>query len=386
MHASILMRLLMLLSVAVLISSCGGQSGPAAPTAAPAATAAPEPTAVPAPTAPPAPTEAPAATAAPAPTEAPAPTAAPAPTEAPAAPAGIQGSLVRGSVTQRPYVVMIDNHPNAYPQSGLDKAVVVFEALAEFGLTRFMAVYAPESTPATASIGPVRSTRLYFAQWSLPFSALYVHAGGSPQGLALVESSQSIVNIDALFRASGAYFQRDAQRPAPHNLYTSGDALAQASAANPGSPIRQDIGFLYKEEAPAAQRPAAQTISYFFLYREDSIGWVYDPATNSYGRLRRGRPAVDAETGAQLVAKSVVVMEVKEEPIAGDDKGRIEQQVIGSGKARVFVDGAEREVTWTKPSPDEPLIFVDSAGEEIRFNPGALWIIAIPSLDNLSIS
>lgn len=70
-------------------------------------------------------------------------------------------------------------------------------------------------------IGPVRSTRLYFAQWALPLGALYVHGGGSPQGLALVESSQVIVNVDALFRASSNYFSRDDRRAAPHNLYTS---------------------------------------------------------------------------------------------------------------------------------------------------------------------
>src|SRR6185295_18953351 len=92
------------------------------------------------------------------PTTPPTPTAVPNPTSDPitGAPA-----LARGSVTQRPYVVMIDNHPDAYPQSGLDHAAVVFEALAEFGITRFMLVFAPGITPDAATIGPVRSTRLY---------------------------------------------------------------------------------------------------------------------------------------------------------------------------------------------------------------------------------
>lgn len=46
-------------------------------------------------------------------------------------------ALVRGSIDKRPYAIMIDNHPNAYPQSGLDKAAVVYEALAEFGPDSF---------------------------------------------------------------------------------------------------------------------------------------------------------------------------------------------------------------------------------------------------------
>ena len=303
MPVSNLFRLTVLLC-ALTLAACAGAPPPATP---------PE-TAVPA-----------VPTAAPAPTTA--PTAAPAPTVAPAGP--IPGTLARGTIVQRPYIVMIDNHPNAYPQSGLDKAAIVFEALAEFGLTRFMAVYAPGITEDAPVIGPVRSTRLYFVQWALPFGAMYVHAGGSPQGLALAENSPDIINIDALFRASSVYFTRDSSRAAPHNLYTTSASLAQAAAASSASPpLQSDLGFLIKSDAPSSDRPAAQTVGYFFLYREDDIHWVYDPATNSYGRFRRGKVAIDAESGQQLRAKNLVVMEVHEEAIDGDEKGRIEQQVI----------------------------------------------------------
>jgi hypothetical protein len=385
MHASNVSRLLLITSFLGLLIGCAGQAAPA-PTAAPAIVPIAAPTIAPA-----LPTTAPTVEST-APTVAPtiasiAPTVAPtiAPTTAPVDSIG-GVALVRGSITRRPYVVMIDNHPNAYPQSGLDKATIVFEALAEFGLTRFMAVYAPGISPDVARIGPVRSTRLYFAQWALPLGALYVHAGGSPQGLALVESSQLIVNVDALFRASQGYFSRDDRRAAPHNLYTSSANLDQAAAAGTAQPIRPDVGFLFKTEAPADQRPAAQILTYFFLYSEDDAGWVYDPTTNSYNRLRRGKPAVDAESGAQLRTKNVVVMEVQEAPITGDEKGRIEQQVVGSGKARVFVDGIEREITWRKDTPESPLLFLDASNQEIQFNIGQIWIVALPTLDNLKVS
>jgi hypothetical protein len=380
-----MLRLTVLLC-ALALASCGGAPVPASPaeTAVPPdPTAAPPPTAVP--TNPPAPTVAP--TQPPIstslPTIAPAPTTVP--TEVPAGP--IPGTLARGTVLQRPYVVMIDNHPNAYPQSGLDKAAVVFEALAEFGLTRFMAVYAPGITEDADAIGPVRSTRLYFVQWALPFAAMYVHAGGSPQGLELAQTSPAIINVDALFRASSGYFIRSSSRAAPHNLYTTSADLEEAAAASTvNPPIPTDLGFIIKQEAEASQRPNAQTIGYFFLYREDDVRWLYDSSTNSYGRFRRGNAAVDGESGQQLRAKNLVVMEVQEEAITGDEKGRIEQQVIGSGKARVFLDGVEREVTWSKGSAEEQLTFIDGSGEEVQFNPGQIWIVALPSLDNLTVS
>jgi hypothetical protein len=299
-------------------------------------------------------------------------------------PTGAPG-LARGALTRRPIMVMIDNHPDAYPQTGLDHAAVVFEALAEFGVTRFMAVYAPGITSDAPAIGPIRSTRLYFAQWAMGFHALYAHAGGSPQGLELVESTDQLINLDALKNASGSYFARDSDRDAPHNLFSSSAELERAATALGVADLAQpDLGFLFKSDAPEAQRPAAQQISYFFIYREDDAGWSYDPSTNGYLRLRRGKPARDAATNRQLWAKDVVVIEIKEAPLAGDPKGRIEQTVVGTGRARVFMDGVEREVTWRKDAPEAPLRFFDDS-DETQLNAGPIWIVALPSLDNLTV-
>ena len=80
------------------------------------------------------------------------------------------------------------------------------------------------------------------------------------------------------------------------------------------------------------------------------------------------------------------MLEVHEAPIPGDDKGRIEQQVIGTGRARVFMDGVEREVTWRKDSAEGWLGIYDADGEEVRLNAGPVWIVALPSLENLSVS
>ena len=374
----------LLLGGAIALTSCASSAPPAlvaqpsalAPTAAPQAPAAP--TAVPA-----APTAAPAPTAAKAPTALPAPTVAPNPTADPIT--GAPG-LARGALTWRPYVVMIDNHPDAYPQTGLDRAAVVFEALAEFGVTRFMALYAPGITPDAPKIGPVRSTRLYFAQWAMGFHPLYAHAGGSPTGLALVESTDQLVNLDALRRNGQAYFVRDRNRVAPHNLYTSSADLQRAAADfNVAELAQPEVGFLFKTDAPAAQRPPAQQISYFFIYKQDDAGWIYDPRTNGYLRTRRGQPARDAATGQQLWAKNIVVMEVHEERIPGDPKGRIEQQVIGTGRARIFMDGVEREATWRKDAAAAPLEFYDDSGAEVRLNAGPVWIVALPALENLAV-
>jgi DUF3048 family protein len=374
-----------LLFGAIVLAACAGQSDtppvavapspapPSAPTSPPPAAA--PPTAAPAPTTPPVPTAAPAPIVPP--TLTPNPTADPT-TRAPA--------LARGAVTQRPIVVMIDNHPNAYPQTGLDRAAVVYEALAEFGVTRFMAVYAPGITPEAPQIGPIRSTRLYFAQWAVDYYPLYVHAGGSPQGLEMVQNSDLLINLEALKESNLHYFSRSSDRERPHNLYATSADLEQAMADFDGGTYdHPGVGFLFKPDAPAAQRPASQRLDYFFLYQEDDAGWEYDPQSNGYLRLRRGRPARDAATEKQLWAKDVVLMEVAEARIAGDDKGRIDQEVIGTGEARVFMDGVERAAKWSKPATESPLRFYDASGDELRLNAGPVWIVALPSLDNLTV-
>ncbi len=295
-------------------------------------------------------------------------------------------SLPRGSLKERPFAVMLDNHPEAYPQSGMSGAVIVFEALAEFGITRYMAVFAPGISPDLGVIGPVRSARPYYVEWAKGLRAIYTHAGGSPEGLLLAETAIEIINNDGLRRVSGPYFRRNSERLAPHNLYTdSANIAAFAASRDVEAPDLSEIGFILKPEAPAGQRPASQSLSYFFIYRESYVGWSYDPASNNYFYFRGARPDIDQSTGEQLRFKNLVVMEVPEAPIPGDPKGRIEQQVLGEGQARIFRDGTMTEATWRKDAGFAQLRFYAADGSEVPMNPGPVWIAAIPSMDNLSV-
>lgn len=295
-------------------------------------------------------------------------------------------SVPRGSVTARPFAVMVDNHPDAYPQTGLSQAPIVFEALAEYGITRYMAVFIPGISAPQPTIGPVRSARSYFVEYAKGLRAVYAHAGGSPEGLLKAQTAVEILNMDALLKNSTGSFRRVKDRVAPHNLYTSSASLAAFAAAQKGpAPDLRELGFLYKTDAPAAQRPAAQSLNYYFLYRESYVAWNYDPASNSYLYFRQKRAHVDAATGQQLRFKNVVVLEVVERPIPGDPKHRIEQDVIGEGQARIFIDGTMVEATWRKAAGFAQLQLFDRNGAEIALNPGAVWIAAIPSLKNLTV-
>ncbi|MCX6015488.1 MAG: DUF3048 domain-containing protein [Chloroflexales bacterium] len=359
--------------VLTMLVACGGAANSTVPTAeiASAATvtpAAPEATATPQPTL--------------EPTVVPTPTNIPLPADLKVVP------LVRGEVTKRPFMMMIDNHPDAYPQSGLNRASVVFEALAEYGITRFMAIFPGELTDDDRRLGPVRSARSYFVQWAMGFGAFYAHAGGSPTGLELAESTDQIVNLDALRNESADYFFRveTDTRVAPHNLYSNGTLLQARAAAETVPFTRSDVGFRYRLALEESKRGVAQTFSYFFLYDDAPVGWNYDPASNDYNRTRFGKAAKDEVSQNQLTTQNVVVIQVIEAPIAGDPKSRIDQQVVGSGKGILYRDGLRQEITWNKASPETPLIFLDSNGQEVLFTAGQIWISAVPDLANITES
>ncbi len=295
-------------------------------------------------------------------------------------------SFARGRITQRPYIVMIDNHPDAYPQSGLPQAAIVFEALAEGGVTRFMAVYQEGITPEVREIGPVRSVRLYFAQWAMSFQPIYLHVGGSPDALALVQSSQGLNNLDLDdLTHNRPYGWRDSRRSAPHNFYSNTERL-RAFTADHGfrSWPHPDptMGYLFQTTAPAA--PAEATaISYPFKYY--TAEWVYDAQTQRYVRSMDGQPHVDRVSGAQLWTRNLVVMEVPSTVRPGDDKQRIDLEVLGEGRAEIFLAGRRIAARWRKATAEAQLRFYDEAGKEIVFNAGPIWIAALPSLDELVV-
>ncbi len=377
-------RLSMVVLLILVLAACGSQ---AQPTAAPAAAATPTALAA-APTI--APTRIATATAVPQPTSAPSIT--PSPTQQITDSRFGRPALVRGTLTRRPIAAMLDNHPDAYPQTGLDEAALVFEALAEYGITRYMAVFAPDIVPVLGDIGPVRSARLYFVQWAIGMRAIYVHAGGSPTGLERLDQDADtyVINLDALVRDhEETFFRRDLNRFAPHNLYTSQaevDSYLSVRVPERSAADLADVGYLFDDASATTGPTSASSFGYFFIYADDPVSWSYDAEGQRYWRFRRGQPHIDAVSGEQLWFKSVVVMEVHEAPIPGDPKARIDQEVVGEGPALAFIDGTQTEVTWRKESETAPLRFYTAAGQEVVFPVGPLWIAAVPELANVSVN
>ncbi len=279
-------------------------------------------------------------------------------------------------VNRLPIAVIIENHTQARPQSGLSKAEVIYEALAEGGITRFLAVFLREDT----KVGPVRSNRPYYLDWVSEYDAVYAHVGGSPAGQAKVKE-YAIKDLDQFYNSSAYHREPKAGISTEHTMYSSTDLL-RATAEKKGYKKENEITswkFLEEKDLPKREaRVNNYNINLGFLgtFKMD-VEWRYNADTNSYFRFNGGEPMTDATTNTQIEVKTVAVQTVnKSNDPSG--KGRLFMDTVGSGIAKVFVNGTMIEGSWKKDSRTGRTKFLDSAGNEIKLNRGKIWVEIIP--------
>lgn len=283
--------------------------------------------------------------------------------------------VAAGTENLLPVAVMVENLSTVRPQYGLSRAQVVYEALAEGGITRFLVVYA--SGEALSTIGPVRSARDYTVDWAEEYRGVYVHAGGSPQALQRLVGNDFMTDLNQI-SGDHAYFWRDTSRAAPHNLFTSTELLGYALRDKGLSDTNGSYGgWLFEKEVQKKDRPAAQTVRMSFSTSSYDVEYTYDQESNSYTRLNGGEPQVDALNNEPIKPKNVVVQYVASTLIDAES-GRLSLTTIGEGDGVVFMNGTATPVRWKKPARGERTRFTHEDGTEVSFIPGTIWIEVLP--------
>lgn len=272
------------------------------------------------------------------------------------------------STKQAVTAIMIENSPDARPQSGIKQAGVVFEAIAEGGITRFLTLY-QESKPAL--VGPVRSLRMYYVDWLAPFQASVAHIGGSAAALAEVRNG-NYRDIDEFFNSKT--YWRVSDRYAPHNVYTS---FEQLDALNTQKGYATSVFTAWpRTDGKTAATTDATIIDVKISSAAYNSHYTYDVETNKYLRSQGGVAHNDREQG-QITPAVVIVMDVIESTVL-QDGNREDITTIGSGKAHIFQNGTVTEATWSKADRGSQLTFTDADGKEIPLNRGQTWITAVP--------
>jgi|SRR3989339_1113479 len=264
--------------------------------------------------------------------------------------------------------VMIENHPDARPQSGLSKASIVYEAPVEANYTRFMAIY-PADTDAS-EVGPVRSARPYYLDWLAEYgNAMYMHCGGSPDALAKIKNS-NVFDINEFYY--GTSFWRSPSRLAPHNVYTSSELWSEIDHGFSDTNFTdwwtfEECGIQNVECGIAS----TSSIMVNFLVPSYAVEWKYNSSTQKYERWQAGAEHREAD-GTLLSTDTIIVQHVKTRVI--DEIGRLSMETVGTGAVEVYFDGVKKEGKWIKADQKSRTKFFDENNNEIKLKPGKIWI------------
>lgn len=310
---------------------------------------------------------------------------------------------------RRPLAVMIENTPDARPQSGLSSADVVFEAMAEGGITRFSAYFYCNAQAQDITLAPIRSARQYYWEIASGFNnPLYVHVGGAnsagPADVLSHISDAGWAGQNDMNQFSVGYptFVRDYNRlpgkviATEHTMVTSTEKLWDYAAKKRGwtnmSPDRVVAGkkvagsdwkagftpWLF-QDGEASSSPTAPQISFAFWdgFDEYAVKWDYDKASNSYKRSEGGEAHTDLNNSQQLTVKNAVVLFADEKGPIDAEKHMLYGLSGATGPALIFQNGTTVKATWSKKDRESNFVFTDEKGKAVKFVRGPIWISVV---------
>lgn len=289
------------------------------------------------------------------------------------------GELMDLTTMGRPVMAIVNNHPDARPQTGLAEADIVFEMIAEFNITRFVALYQSEFPN---KVGPIRSARDYFVKLATAYDAFFVAHGYSPDAKEMLDSGK-VDHVNGI-QHDGTLFQRSFDRVAPHNSYITMSNIEKAM---------NDIGAFteYRGQSPyyfydssENDKLEEQALSIKVAYGTNKLflnAYTYDSQSKLYSRASGGVPTVDKETSETITVSNVLVFEAQHETI--DSKGRQSIDLSSGGAALLFQAGGVREIEW-KSINGMLVPFQD--GEVVKLMPGKTWIHIVPATPGIEQS
>lgn len=313
---------------------------------------------------------------------------------------------------RRPALVMIENSLDSRPQSGLSRADVVYEAVAEGGITRFMALFYCGAVAETVKAAPIRSARIYFVNFAAGWgeNPIYLHQGGAnnfcpscPGGVKPKGEIDKTVDAYALLDKLGwrngtkgndmdggfnvglpiviRNQYRLSSEPAAweHSVVADIDEVFKEAEKRGFGGQNNFKKWLFKDGEPS-KTPVNDISFVFWDNKQDyDVSWKYDSIQNVYKRFNGGKEHIDWEFDKPQISTSNVVV------MFADEKGPVDRELhmfyqnIGKGKALIFQNGKVIQGSWVKNSPIEKEMFLDENGDEIKFVRGKIWIEVLPA-------
>ncbi len=300
----------------------------------------------------------------------------------------IDGVLVsKDEANNWPFAAIIENSVDARPLSGVNDANIVYEALAEGSITRFLCIFSGSEN--ISKIGPIRSARPYYVDIADEYNSLFVHFGGSPEALdRLSKGYYNVTDLNGIIY-DGTYFWRDNNRVAPHNAYTSTDLINKYKSDTGKDKWFGDFSewsFNDNKLDQSIDKTNLQTANNVYIQYSDqttsyNLNWKYDSEIDSYVRYYENNKVDTDSLNNKITAKNVVIQFATTSVIPNDDKLRKEMNLTEGGKAIMIRNGYSVTGYWRKNSLINRTKFytnINGVEKEFEFNPGKTWVNIVP--------
>lgn len=285
----------------------------------------------------------------------------------------------------------IDNYPPARPHSGIGSADIVYVQRVEGGITRFVSIW-HSSIPET--FGPLRSIRPMDPNIVSPYDGVFAYSGGQdPFVFRSLDTDlynayeDSEVGFETLFRKEGT------GKPYEHTLYGRGTLLIETHSELPAPTPH----LTYIDPTNAAELSTANGTEFDYFevsYKEATSRWDVGAGEFRFDEQARALPTgevsiqngllrtqdeeimIDEQTGVQVAAKNVIVMNTLLDFSFKDPKyGAVPETVlISEGDGWAFSNGKYIEILWSKDSRTSHINFTTLDGEPLKLLPGPTWI------------
>lgn len=288
--------------------------------------------------------------------------------------------ISKKTAKQRPFAVIINNieYANQH-QQGTSEIDVLYEALAEGGITRMLGVF--QGTGKIKRLGSVRSARHYFVSFASEWDAIFCHFGQTSYAISKIEEL-GVNNLSGLSAIGGVVYKRDNSLKAPHNVFTSGDKMRKGA---------KQLGYSLKfnEEKMAkhfdfyeedTELQSEDTTNYVYLpFSAYSTCYLkYDKKSKEYKKFEYKTEHKDHKNNKQLSFKNVIIQLVKETNI---DRNGYQHLYLHKrkGEGYYITNGKRMKIKWRKNEEEGTMCYYDTDGNVLNINPGKTYIAAYPT-------
>lgn len=301
----------------------------------------------------------------------------------------LSGEWIKKEVAEdRPYCIMFNNIGVANPQSGTSEASILYECLAEAGITRLMGVFEglTEESSLKDRIGSVRSARHYFASLADDYDPIFIHYGETKYAAKKIDEL-GMDDMDGITGLGDICFYRDKTIKAPHNAFASLEGIIKCIEAHKHETkhtreVESHFEFNEEDVTPAGIDAPYVSVP-FSSYTSPYL--TYDSKTKLYTRYQFGGVHIDYNTGEPLLFKNIIIMIVEESNI--DHNGYQTMEITdNTGKGYYISDGKAVEITWEKKEKEHYCKYLDLQGNKLMINTGKTFIAVFPSYREDKIS